>query len=516
MARGFAWWAAIGPDTSITRVVGNVTSMPSTDLPHSTPSAEGVDAAGIEAFLDEIDDLPQISLHSVMVLRHGKVIAEGWWKPYSPERVHLLYSLSKSFTSTAAGFAVAEGLLDLDATVVSYFPELDAEITDPRSREMKVRHIAAMSSGHTAETLDLALEADPDDLVRGFLLTPPDRNPGTVFAYNQPCTYTLAAIIQRESGKTLVEYLRPRLLDPLGIGAFSWMEMPRGLNLGFTGLHATTDAVARLGQLYLDQGRWDDAQLLAPEWVAEATREHIDSPDEDNPDWRRGYGYQFWMSAHGYRGDGAYGQFCVIVPEADLVFVTTAQTEDMQGILDAVWQHLLPAVGRAPSDADSDDRLSHRLSHLSLPPVRAAAQPADRRVWEGATFLPGSGPRASAPVLGGLAIEITEATLRRVGDNWRLVLADQGGTLEVPVGVDDWTVDESAGVPVAASGGWAGDTFLAEVIFLETPHSVRITCSGPDRTVSTMWRTVPMRCPSLLELRQPRPIRRAAPKRTGR
>src|SRR5690349_10026192 len=131
--------------------------MATDDLPHSTPSAEGVDPAGLEAFLDAIEDAPQIDLHGLVALRHGRVIAEGWWSPYSADRVHLLYSLSKSFTSTAAGLAVAEGLLDLDATVLSYFPELDGEITDPRSRAMKVRHIAAMASGHDTETLDRAM-----------------------------------------------------------------------------------------------------------------------------------------------------------------------------------------------------------------------------------------------------------------------------------------------------------------------------------------------------------------------
>ena len=118
-------------------------------LPRSTPSEQGIDPAGIAAFLDAMDDSADIELHSLMIIRHGHVVAEGWWAPYGPDRVHLLYSLSKSFTSTAAGFAMDEGLLDLDAPVISYFPELDADITDPGSRSMRVRHIAAMASGHT-------------------------------------------------------------------------------------------------------------------------------------------------------------------------------------------------------------------------------------------------------------------------------------------------------------------------------------------------------------------------------
>ena len=185
-----------------------------------------------------------------MIIRHGDVVAEGWWSPYAEERVHLLYSLSKSFTSTAAAFAIAEGLLDLDATVLSYFPEFDSEITDPHSRSMLLRDLAAMASGHLEETVERAFALDPVEPVRGFLLIPPDREPGSVFAHNQPCTYALAAIIQRLTDQTLTAYLRPRLLDPLGIGEVGWQQYPDGRDIGYSGLHATTDAIARLGLLY--------------------------------------------------------------------------------------------------------------------------------------------------------------------------------------------------------------------------------------------------------------------------
>jgi CubicO group peptidase (beta-lactamase class C family) len=203
-------------------------TVPTMTLPGSSPSRHGVDADGITAFLDAIEDAEDIELHSLMIARHGDVIAAGWWAPYGPDRPHLLYSLSKSFTSTAAGLAVAEGLLDLDATVVSYFPEFDADVTDPRSRAMLVRHIASMSSGHLADTWPAAARKDPERPVRGFLRMPPDRDPGTVFAYNQSCTYTLATIIQRVTGQPLIAYLRPRLFDVIGVGRAAWDELPAG------------------------------------------------------------------------------------------------------------------------------------------------------------------------------------------------------------------------------------------------------------------------------------------------
>ena len=165
--------------------------MPSS-LPRSTPADQQVDPAAILGFLDAVDERPDIEMHSLMVVRHGQVVAEGWWAPYSAERPQLLYSLSKSFTSTAAAFAQVEGLLDLDDAVVSHFAEFAADITDPRSRSVKVRHVASMAAGHTRDMLTEAIMRDPEEPVRGFLLIPPDREPGTVFAYSQPCTYALA------------------------------------------------------------------------------------------------------------------------------------------------------------------------------------------------------------------------------------------------------------------------------------------------------------------------------------
>ncbi|MBO0804676.1 MAG: beta-lactamase family protein [Nocardiopsaceae bacterium] len=312
-------------------------------LPEDSPSRHGVDAGGITAFRDAADGM---GLHSLMVLRHGHVIASAWRAPHGPGRPHQLYSLSKSFTSTAVGLAVADGLVDLDAPVLGYFPELDADVTDPRSRAMLVRHLATMSSGHLADTWQPVFGTGRDRPVREFLRIPPDRDPGTVFAYNQPCTYTLASIVQRVTGQPLVAYLRPRLFDPIGIGEVTWEESPPGQVLGFSGLSATTDAVARLGELYLRGGRWHGRQIMPADWVAEATRPQVATPpDARRPDWERGYGFQFWMSRHGYRGDGARGQFCLILPEQDAVVAITADSRDMQGVLDAAWTHLLPAFG---------------------------------------------------------------------------------------------------------------------------------------------------------------------------
>ncbi|MFD9510022.1 serine hydrolase domain-containing protein [Streptomyces mirabilis] len=474
-------------------------------LPASTPAAQGVEAAGIHAFLDAVEAAPDIEPHSLMILRHGHLVASGWWAPYTPDRRHLLYSLSKSFTSTAAGFAATEGLLRLDDPVISYFPEFEADITDPRSRAMLVRHVAAMASGHLEETYATSIRRDRDEIVRGFLLFPPDRDPGTVFAYNQPCTYTLAAIIQRVSGQSLTEYLRPRLFDPLGIGETAWLQRPPGRDLGFSGLHATTDAIARLGQFYLQDGVWEGRRLLPSAWIAEATRAHISTADGTQEgaqsDWQQGYGYQFWRSrhGHGYRGDGAYGQYCLVLPEHDAVIATTAATEDMQGLLNLVWRHLLPAFGAEPLPGAADEGLRRRLAELALPPVEASPGPPARGDdWRGAVFAPEDGECPQQRTLTGVTVSADAD-----GKGWGVSLAEDDELIELRLGATGWTVDVG-GPPTAVSGGWTDqDTLRLDVLFLETPHRLTVTCSLPDGTFTVRWHTTPIHGGRLRSLRAP-------------
>jgi CubicO group peptidase (beta-lactamase class C family) len=475
-------------------------------LPRSAPADQQVDPAAILGFLDAVDEHPGVEMHSLMVVRHGRVVAEGWWTPYSAGRPQLLYSLSKSFTSTAAAFAQAEGLLGLDDTVVSHFAEFAADITDPRSRAIKVRHVAAMASGHTREMLGEALMRDPQEPVRGFLLIPPDREPGTVFAYSQPCTYTLASIIQRNAGMPLTEYLRPRLLDPLGIGPVGWHTFPPGRQQGFSGLHARTEDIAKLGLLYLQRGQWDGVQLIPAAWADQATSRQVGNPGEANPDWRQGYGFQFWMSRHGYRGDGAFGQFCVILPEQETVIVTTAWTLDMQAMLDAMWARLLPGLGTVAAGAGSaQDRLSARLAGLGLPACTAGASPAGWGAWTSGPFAVAAGPAGTAvSAAGQVPTSLTAVGVAPRAGGWEISLIEPGNALTVPVGTGTWAVSENtdrhgAVIPVAASGGWAGGgTLRAEIIFLETPHRMDITCSLDGRAARAVWRHPPL-TPSKLQ-----------------
>ena len=490
-------------------------------MAHSTPASQGVDSRRIEAFLDAIEASPNSEPRSLMILRHGHVVAQGWWAPYTSDRRQLLYSLSKSFTGAAAAFAYAEGLLRLDDAVISYFPEFEAEITDPGSRSILVRHVLSMASGHSEEQWEIAVTQDPDEPVRGFLLSGPDGEPGSVFAYNQPCTYTVAAIVQRATGQRLVDYLRPRLFEPLGIGEVAWQQYPAGRDIGFTGLHATTDAIAKLGQLYLQRGVWEGVRLLSEDWVEQATRAQVDNSELGwGPDWSQGYGFQFWISRHGYRGDGAYGQYCVILPEQDAVIVMTSETFDMQAVLDLVWEHLLPAfdegaVADAEVAAQADEALAKRLAELEVPVCAGSAAPqsvVDGIGVDGLVFtaIDGDGPVSAVRLelcpddSGDWMIDITERS--DSGEELERGYEDfPRGTLTLRLSPGNgWRASGPGETPTAVSGGWVdADTLRFDVLFLETPHRVHVTCDLARRTVEARYRTTPLRASSLTWLRAP-------------
>jgi CubicO group peptidase (beta-lactamase class C family) len=445
----------------------------------TSPSAQGVEASGIAAFLDAIEDDTRIEPHGLIVQRHGHRVAEGYWAPHTGDRSRLVYSLSKSFTGTALALQIGEGRLSLDDLVSDHLPELFDDATDERTRRMRIRHIASMSTGHDRETLLEALVANPDDTVRGFLTIAPDAEPGTLFAYNQPPVLTLATILQRLAGERLTDYLRPRLFDPVGIGDVRWTQTQQGVDFGFSGVHTNLDAVARLGQLYLDDGKWNGRRLLPHGWVADASSKHIDNSasGEHGPDWQQGYGFLLWVSQHGYRGDGAFGQYMIVLPDHDVVIAMFSCVEHMQVVLDAMWEHLLPAMGEgelAPSVAD--DELRDRLAHLSLP--TAAAR------------LGGAPPTATTATFtraAGMPSHPTVTSIDTTDD--RMVVNEGERSFEVPV-TEQWSVTDDW---LASSATRLADGRLAvDLVFLATPHRLEIELDASAATFAARWPLVPL------------------------
>jgi CubicO group peptidase (beta-lactamase class C family) len=316
----------------------------SSSLPRSTPEAQGVSSAAIRELIETADRKVD-SLHSFMLVRHGHVVAEAWWTPEAADKPHVLWSLSKSFTSTAVGMAVAEGKLSLDDPVLKFFPDDAPAEPSANLKAMRVRDLLTMNAGHQDE-LNWREETH---WVKAFLAHPVPHKPGTHFRYNTPATYMLSAIVQQVTGQTVLEYLTPRLFEPLGIETPQWDASPQGISIGGYGLYLTTEDIAKFGQLYLQQGQWQGQQLVPRRWIEQATSKQVANGSNPDSDWEQGYGFQFWRCRHdAYRGDGKDGQICLVLPEQDAVIAITANTRDMQGELNVIWEKLLPAFEDKP------------------------------------------------------------------------------------------------------------------------------------------------------------------------
>jgi len=324
-------------------------------LPRSDPEKEKVSKDAIAAYLQAVKENEQ-DLHSLMIVRNGKVVAEEYFGEHAANKNHALYSVSKTFTSTAIGFAVQEGLLTVNDQVIAFFPDkLPNEISE-NLKKLEIRHLLTMTVGHDVDPTRALREKREEDWVEAFLAFPVDHQPGTQYVYNSLATYMLSAILHKVTGERLLDYLQPRLLRPLGIVGATWEQSPLGIDVGGWGLEVKTEDMAKLGQFYLQKGQWNGKQLLPREWIEEASAAQVPSlpagqKKEDlkieakDSDWLQGYGYQLWRSRHySFRADGANGQFILILPEKNTVIVTTANIQNMQAELNLIWEHLLSGL----------------------------------------------------------------------------------------------------------------------------------------------------------------------------
>lgn len=320
-------------------------------LPRSTPEAERVNPEGISNYLKAVKESGQ-DLHSVMIVRHGKVVAEQWFGDNAASKNHVLHSVSKTFTATAIGFCVAENRLKVTDKVISFFPNDLPATVSPYLAVLQIRDLLTMSVGHDVDPTG-KIRAQEGSWEKMFLALPIEHKPGTKFVYNSLATYMLSAIVQKVTGEKVIDYLYPRLFRPLGITGIEWSSSPTGINTGGWGLNIKTEDMAKMGQFMLQKGKWNGKQVLPEAWFDEATTAHITQPpvwfpangNAKESDWVQGYGYQIWRCRHNaFRADGANGQFIIVLPEKDAVVVTTANITDMQAEINLIWNYLLPAM----------------------------------------------------------------------------------------------------------------------------------------------------------------------------
>jgi CubicO group peptidase (beta-lactamase class C family) len=443
-------------------------------LPRSSPEAQGIASSDILGFVLAADKNIE-SMNSFMLVRHGQVVAEGWWAPYAAASPHSLYSLSKSFTATAVGLAIDEGKLSVNDDVLKFFPEDAPAEPSKNLKAMRVSDLLRMCTGHQTEP---GRTADKP-WTKTFLDQPVPHKPGTHFLYNTSATYVLSAIVQKVTGQTVLDYLRPRLFDPLGIEHPTWEASPQGITAGGFGLSIRTEDIARFGQLYLQKGNWNGKQLVPAAWVEASTARQTSNGSDPERDAEQGYGYQFWRCRNNaYRATGAYGQLCVVMPDQDAVVVITSGVKDSQALLNLVWDKLLPAMklSALATDPDSRQKLEQTLSRLTLRPVEGSASPAkgaDKKY-----VFP-----SNARKLESIALE------RGAKDDAVTMVARIAGVeRKIPCGRGVWQKGRLAygalrEQPAAVSGAWTtDDTFTARLCFYETPFivTIRLKFSGDE------------------------------------
>lgn len=445
-----------------------------------SPESLGIPSPAIEGMLDQLDR-EGIEMHSFLLLRHGQVAAEGYWRPYAPGVQHSMFSFSKSLTSTAIGFAVQEGLLSLDDRLIDIFPDKAPKHPSEHLRACTVRHLLMMGCGHESE-IAWGAHGDPD-WIREFLHHAFPYAPGTHFLYNTPGANLLCAILAKKTGQQLTAFLRPRLLEPLGLSVIQCQPMADGTEMGGAGFALTLEDMARFTQFVANRGRWEGRQLLSAEWFDQATAKQIENRGAGwggDPDWQQGYGFQFWRCAPEgvFRGDGAFGQYGVVMTKQDAVLVIQSASMKLQAVLTAAWENLLPAMAEdsLPEDGHALAHLRERLAHLELHTVLGMRNPGAEQSLNGAAFLPDTPIPAFADLIGGAGRFMPEGGslvslgFRFTPEEGYLQVRQENGFYELPMGLQShFALGEIAGAPYGANGRWRAKDKL-EVDFRGTRY----------------------------------------------
>jgi CubicO group peptidase (beta-lactamase class C family) len=446
-----------------------------------TPESQGISSSAILDFIEAVESERKDEMHGLVILRHGKKISEGYWAPYNPESRHMLFSLSKSFTSSAIGIAQDEGLISINDKVLSFFPDEAPDSISNNLNAMRIRDLLRMNTGHDKD-VTWRLRSEDKSWVEAFLSLPVEHKPSTHFVYNSAATFMLSAIIQKVTGETLVEYLTPRLFEPLEINDPRWESNPEGINMGGWGLNVRTRDIANFGQLYLQKGNWQGDQLISEDWVEEATSFQTANGSNPDSDWDQGYGYQFWRCRHNlYRGDGAFGQYCIVMPEQDAVVAINSGTTDMQAIMNLVWEYLLPAFQDKPLPENEEDyqALKNKLSGLSLSFIEGKeSSPMAEKVSNRSYVL--------EPNMFDIKSFLFEFSDK--GNNITFISEEE--SLKIPVGFGSakkgtMLIPQYGKQPVASTGAWiTNSTFEVRMYYYETPFFLTLDFIFADDVVT--------------------------------
>ncbi len=445
-------------------------------LERVTPESVGIHSKGILDFID-LAERRGLELHGMMLLRHGKVCAEGWWTPYNPASPHMMFSFTKALTSTAIGFAVQEGSLALEDKLCDLFPDKMPENPGENLLRCTVRDLLTMSCGHKTE-ID-TFDVSKPDWIANFLAHDFQYAPGTCFMYNTAGTNLLCAALKRRTGEDLFAYLTPRLFEPLGISGVECFRLPDGVEMGGAGSRLKTEDMARFILFVAQHGMWAGKQLLNAAWFNEATAKQVEtcSPayDVQNPDWRCGYGFQFWrcVPEHVVRADGAFGQYGVIFEDKDAILILQSASVNQQDQLTCAWETILPAITDQASLPESPMAhvLQHRLKKAEIQPMLSARNPMAEQRFGGRRMVPDAKLPGLADLIGGIWIvapqggETQALRLDFAADKAVLTAEQDNGAFSVDIGLQShFALSTLCGRTYGAVGRWRSETcFEAEI-----------------------------------------------------
>ena len=322
----------------------------------ATPESQGISSDLFAALLRELDASKDTEMHHFMALRHGKVICECNFAPYPKGMWHITHSMCKSITGMAIGMLIEEGKLKLDENIYDIFSDQINALSKIFRPVITVENLLTMTSGVTFNESGIV---SGNDWLGSFLNASVNGKPGTEFQYNSLNTYVLSAIVTKRTGETLTEYLTPRLFGPLGITKYYWETCPKGITKGGWGLFLCAEDMAKLGQLYLQRGKWNGQQLVSEYWIEISTARHLKTQNDTY-----GYGYQLWMEQRpgSFEYNGMLGQNVIIYPDMDMVLVTNAGNKEM--FQDCIMLNIIRKyfpVNYHPADVLPENPLSHNL-----------------------------------------------------------------------------------------------------------------------------------------------------------
>ena len=402
------------------------------ELPRSTPEQQGVPSKALIELFDSLHAMPGTDIHSMIVMRHGKVVGEFYPAPFGPEYQHTQYSSSKTLVSMAVGIAIDENRLRLEDRVANFFIDYLPDTVSVRLADMTVRDLLTMTSGIKP---DWAMRSRGTEWIRTFLSKPVINEPGEVFAYDSMVTYMLSAIVQKVTGKKTLDYLQEKLFTPMNITKVNWEESPEGVNTGGWGLHIQSESLAKVGQMWLQQGEWEGQQLISKEWIEQMSAKQANGGDY-------GYGFQTWQCAYptAVRADGALGQYVIVVPEKDVVIVLTEASftngKPQRGL---IWNKFLPALSDEPlpPSADYDLLVKKQSSYqLEIPAGKMSSPSAVKKIAGKKIVIPEN------------KYGWSEVTFTQDKDVVSMVITKRDGTSYTqPLGYKVWRTEAIEGLP---------------------------------------------------------------------